>query len=528
MLDQLSEITLSESSTFETQRLPPRLQTTEKKGSGRFTFLKSESEDKQTQAQNNRDRIKQQLRGRIQVIIKKPLNDEKDLQEELQELGHKLDVEINEFDSEYICPNLKKFEEEYEMMEILGEGCLGLVKRIVHKQSQIEYAVKIVQTQDDEIIRNMILEFKSMFKLQHENIVKVHKLYVDFNNGFQSESKAYVVMELIKGKEMFEVINELGHYSESDAKELFKQLLSAIEYMHRNGICHRDLKPNNILCVENKNQIKVTDFNVSKFSDAYKEFGDLKDREKIEMWTYTGTVAFSAPEIFSGEGYNQMVDMWSAGCILYSMLSGQLPFLSDYLNDLIEKIKEATIEFPNDLFEQVSEEAKDLIIQLLQKDWAFRPHPDAALKHQWFQILDDDQVRKKSLRKLAIRKNMPRLSSKYSKNSHKQRNILLKSSQTITIKNNRSVDSKCDVQQTDLANSFLKIPTKKSIFFSTNLGESQGINQNSPQDQEQSPSFIDQANSSKLSEDIGDFDQSVPDRFINFNKPYNVDDEVQE
>ena len=117
-------------------------------------------------------------------------------------------------------------------------------------------------------------------------------------------------MELIKGKEMFEVINELGHYSESDAKELFKQLLSAIEYMHRNGICHRDLKPNNILCVESiinnsidKNQIKVTDFNVSKFSDAYKEFGDLKDREKIEMWTYTGTVAFSAPEIFSGEGY---------------------------------------------------------------------------------------------------------------------------------------------------------------------------------------------------------------------------------
>ncbi|CAD8069289.1 unnamed protein product [Paramecium primaurelia] len=508
MLDQLSQITLSESSVFETQRLPPRLQTTEKKGSGRFTFLKSESEDKQTQAQNNRDRIKQQLRGRIQLIIKKPLNDEKDLLEELQELGRKLDVEINEFDSEYICPNLKKFDEEYEMMEILGEGCLGLVKRIVHKQSQIEYAVKIVQTQDDEIIRNMILEFKSMFKLQHENIVKVHKLYVDFNNGFQSESKAHVVMELIKGKEMFEVINELGHYSESDAKELFKQLLSAIEYMHRNGICHRDLKPNNILCVE--------------------KFGDLKDREKIEMWTYTGTVAFSAPEIFSGEGYNQMVDMWSAGCILYSMLSGQLPFLSDYLNDLIEKIKEAAIEFPNDLFEQVSEEAKDLIIQLLQKDWTFRPHPDAALKHQWFQIVDDDQVRKKSLRKLAIRKNMPRLSSKYSKNSHKQRNILLGSSQTITIKNNRSVDSKCDLQQADSANSFLKIPTKKSIFFSTNLGETKGVNQNQCQNQEESPFLVDQPNSSNLSDDIDEFDQCTIDRFVNFQKQYNVDDEVQE
>jgi calcium/calmodulin-dependent protein kinase I len=68
----------------------------------------------------------------------------------------------------------------------------------------------------------MIIEFKSLFKLQHENIVKVHKLYVAFSNGFQSESKAYVVMELIKGQEMFEVINELGHYCESDAKELFR------------------------------------------------------------------------------------------------------------------------------------------------------------------------------------------------------------------------------------------------------------------------------------------------------------------
>lgn len=78
----------------------------------------------------------------------------------------------------------------------------------------------------------------------------MHSLYLDYNDGFQSESSAYVIMDFVDGKEMFEVINELGHYSELHAKLLFKQLLSAIEYMHRHGVCHRDLKPHNILCVK--------------------------------------------------------------------------------------------------------------------------------------------------------------------------------------------------------------------------------------------------------------------------------------
>jgi calcium/calmodulin-dependent protein kinase I len=113
------------------------------------------------------------------------------------------------------------------------------------------------------------------------------------------------------------------------AKLLFKQFLSAIEYMHRHGVCHRDLKPHNILCLKGNlimtklqdlNTIKITDFNVSKFSDYHKGFGDLKDYEKIEMWTYTGTVAFSAPEIFTGEGYtytiNPISDKWSTCGVL--------------------------------------------------------------------------------------------------------------------------------------------------------------------------------------------------------------------
>ncbi|CAD8068673.1 unnamed protein product [Paramecium primaurelia] len=525
MIEKLPTISLCESTLLEQNLLSSQLSNTEKKGCSRFQFIKCELEDKQNQAENNRNRIKQQLKGRLQLIIKKPSYYEKNLQEELKELGKKLDVEFSDLDSLYICADIKKFDQEYEMMEILGEGCLGLVKRIVNKHTKEEYAVKIVQTQDDEIIRNMIIEFKSLQKLNHDNIVKVHRLYIDFNNGFQSESQAYAVMELVQGKEMFEVINTLGHYSESLAKELFKQLLSAIEYMHRNGICHRDLKPNNILCVENKNQIKVTDFNVSKFSDAYKEFGDLKDREKIEMWTYTGTVAFSAPEIFTGEGYNQMVDMWSAGCILYSMLSGQLPFISEYLNDLIEKIIEAQITFPDELFKQISKEAKDLVSQLLQKDSSLRLQPDTALKHPWFDngVIEPET---ETFINLAISNNIPRLSSKYQRNNQKSRSILLKSTQNIL---SSKVD-KSNLMQSQFTCSPTKLSNKKNNYFSYSICESQltaqGVNQN------ETTSITDFANlqliknASNISEDLYDLQIANLEQFIVYKK--NENQEIQQ
>lgn len=85
----------------------------------------------------------------------------------------------------------------------------------------------------------------------------MHRLYVDYKDGFQDQSKIYVIMELVEGKEMFQYIQELGHYSEEITKHLFRQLLTGIDFLHNNGICHRDLKPNNLLCSESINFIKT-------------------------------------------------------------------------------------------------------------------------------------------------------------------------------------------------------------------------------------------------------------------------------
>ena len=91
--------------------------------------------------------------------------------------------------------------------------------------------------------------------------------------------------------------------------------------MHKKGIVHRDLKPHNILVDKQGKVLKITDFNVAKFCDDYENYDQFK-KNNYEMNTYTGTIAFRAPEMFQKKSYNESIDVWAAGCILYTMLSG--------------------------------------------------------------------------------------------------------------------------------------------------------------------------------------------------------------
>ncbi|EAR90042.2 Serine/Threonine kinase domain protein (macronuclear) [Tetrahymena thermophila SB210] len=271
------------------------------------------------------------------------------------------------------------FNDFYELKEILGEGCVGLVKKAVRKSDGQVFAVKTVRTRDEETIENIKQEFLHLKQLNHPNIVKVYELYIDNLSG-----KIHSVMELINGKEMFEVIHELGHYSELVASKIFSQILDAIAYMHQNYCCHRDLKPNNILCNSDGTEVKITDFNVSKFSDHYKNYqgGESIIHQSIKMCTYTGTMAFSAPEVFNEEiCYDETIDMWSAGCILFTMLSGREPFQAEYVHDLVKLICQGKYNFDDPVWQDISSEAKDLISKCLTVDSTQRIKPEEALKH---------------------------------------------------------------------------------------------------------------------------------------------------
>eukprot|EP01017_Pseudomicrothorax_dubius_P039530 TRINITY_DN6075_c0_g1_i7.p1 TRINITY_DN6075_c0_g1~~TRINITY_DN6075_c0_g1_i7.p1 ORF type:complete len:304 (+),score=58.09 TRINITY_DN6075_c0_g1_i7:703-1614(+) len=191
----------------------------------------------------------------------------------------------------------------------------------------------------------------------------------------------YLLMELVRGKEMLEVIRETGKYTEADASDKFRQILTAIEYLHSQGVCHRDLKPNNILVSED-DVVKIVDFNVAKFSDKYKDY-DSFSKNNYQMLTYTGTIAFTAPEVFQGGEYSEAVDLWSAGAVLYTMLCGHQPFQAEFVRELIDLILEGNLNFDQEPWPSISSEAKDLILNCLLKNPEERIVPVKALEHPW-------------------------------------------------------------------------------------------------------------------------------------------------
>lgn len=127
--------------------------------------------------------------------------------------------------------------------------------------------------------------------------------------------------------------------------------------MHNNGVCHRDIKPSNIMVSKKKKVIKVTDFNISKFANH------------ANMQTLTGTESFKAPEMLTRGEYTTKVDLWSAGCVLFTMLLGQQPFLEAKIADLHTSIKAAKLKIEKGPeWQELSNEAQKLIKQLIEKD----------------------------------------------------------------------------------------------------------------------------------------------------------------
>ncbi|XP_066468256.1 ribosomal protein S6 kinase alpha-5 [Tiliqua scincoides] len=257
----------------------------------------------------------------------------------------------------------------------LGEGSFSICRKCLHKKTSQEYAVKIISKRLEANTQREITALKLCEG--HPNVVKLHEIYHD-------QVHTFLVMELLKGGELLERIQKKKHFSETEASYIMRRLVSAVSHMHDVGVVHRDLKPENLLFTDesDNSEIKIIDFG----------FARLKPPDNQPLKTPCFTLHYAAPELLNHNGYDESCDLWSLGVILYTMLSGQVPFQSQDKNitctsalEIMKKIKRGEFSFEGDAWKNVSQEAKDLIQGLLTVDPNKRIKMTSLRYNEWLQ-----------------------------------------------------------------------------------------------------------------------------------------------
>ncbi|OCT83404.1 NUAK family SNF1-like kinase 1 [Xenopus laevis] len=219
----------------------------------------------------------------------------------------------------------------YELLETLGRGTYGKVKRATEKATGKMVAVKSIQkdTIKDELDKvHLQREIEITALLEHEHIIQVFEV-------FESRDKIIIVMEYASNGELYDFINNKNQISENDARRFFRQIVSAVHYCHKKGIVHRDIKLENILLDENLN-VKLADFGLSNH---------FQKNQVLE--TYCGSPLYASPEIVKGLPYQgPEVDCWALGVLLYALVYGVMPFENNNYKSLAEQISHGQYREP--------------------------------------------------------------------------------------------------------------------------------------------------------------------------------------
>lgn len=268
-----------------------------------------------------------------------------------------------------------KLSDKYQKEKELGSGSYGHVYRVKNKITGETRACKQMAKGKISDMNKFNLEINIMSKTDHPSIIKLYEIYEDTRN-------IYLVMEECTGGELFDRIIsrvESGKmYTEKQATKIFQQMISAICYCHSQGICHRDLKPENILFLtkDEDSPIKVIDFGLSRVTADLK-----KEGKQAHMTTRVGTAYYVSPEVLQGY-YDEKCDVWSAGVLLYILLSGDPPFNGANDNEIYRCIAKRKYSFPDNEWKNISHEAKDLIQHMLC-DPDKRYTAAQVLEHPW-------------------------------------------------------------------------------------------------------------------------------------------------
>ncbi|XP_077089434.1 serine/threonine-protein kinase MARK2 isoform X6 [Siphateles boraxobius] len=262
----------------------------------------------------------------------------------------------------------------YRLLKTIGKGNFAKVKLAKHVLTGREVAVKIIdKTQlNSSSLQKLFREVRIMKVLNHPNIVKLFEV-------IETEKTLYLVMEYASGGEVFDYLVAHGRMKEKEARAKFRQIVSAVQYCHQKCIVHRDLKAENLLLDADMN-IKIADFG---FSNEF-TLGNKLD-------TFCGSPPYAAPELFQGKKYDgPEVDVWSLGVILYTLVSGSLPFDGQNLKELRERVLRGKYRIPF----YMSTDCENLLKKFLILNPTKRGSLEQIMKDRWMNVGHEDEEMK--------------------------------------------------------------------------------------------------------------------------------------
>ncbi|XP_041131268.1 serine/threonine-protein kinase 33-like isoform X1 [Polyodon spathula] len=306
------------------------------------------------------------------------------LKGEVSEAGKKMACQwIRSSSAENKVPHTR-MEDEAAIQQIyifgkkLGQGSFGVVYEATHKETGNKWAIKKVNREKagSSAVKLLEREVSILKRVNQEHIIHLEEV-------FETPKRMYLVTELCEGGELKEILQRNKRFTENETRHIISSLATAIAYLHKKDIVHRDLKLENILVKsDHSNQgnemilnIKVTDFGLAV------QKGGVGSENMLQATC--GTPIYMAPEVINAHDYSQQCDIWSIGVIMYMLLCGEPPFIASSEERLFELIRKGDLHFTDPVWHTISNAAKNVLNCLLKVDPAHRITANELLDNPW-------------------------------------------------------------------------------------------------------------------------------------------------
>mmetsp|Transcript_1618 Transcript_1618/g.2723 ORF Transcript_1618/g.2723 Transcript_1618/m.2723 type:complete len:453 (+) Transcript_1618:357-1715(+) len=272
----------------------------------------------------------------------------------------------------------QSIDQYYEFGDTIGEGGFAVVKLGIDKETMKKYAIKVVtkQLDDEHNIEFLHRELHIMKTVQSPYVIRTYDI-------FDSPRKLYFVLEYMSGGTLHEIYQKQKPFNVKQVRSVLFDILSGVDYLHSKQIVHRDLKLKNVLAssTEMPYGLKLADFGLSNFVGT-------RTLSRVILKSQVGSPHYVAPEVLRDDVYGPAVDLWSVGVMMHILLSGKYPFAGRTIQETLELVAKAEFKIREEWFPVLTDNARDLMKQLLHEDPKKRITAPKALEHPFFKDTD--------------------------------------------------------------------------------------------------------------------------------------------